>query len=165
MFLPITGAVSSPSTVPTPHQPDQSPPAKRAHSSPSVSSQGLTCRNSGQSSPTSKLTVPADLDEEVKQLYGGRCAISGFNSSWGTMISGPGLECAHLFPRSSFEWYNYPNESTRVERWNLVNSYKNCMLLDSVGHRLHDNRLLAVHPVSTQYAIFLSCFLFYIDYS
>ena len=91
----------------------------------------------------------ADLDDKVKRLYRGRCAISGFTCSWGQMISGPGLECAHLFPKSLFEWYNYPNGSTRVEKWNLVNSYKNCMLLDSVSHRLHDNRLLAVHPVST----------------
>lgn len=69
--------------------------------------------------------MPADFDKEVMILYAGRCSIS------------------------LFEWYNYPNESTRVEKWNLVNSYKNCIMLDSVSHRLHDNRLLAMHPVST----------------
>ncbi len=83
VFLPIPSAASSPSTVLTPHQPDQSPPTKRTHSSPSIRSQGLTFGYSGQSSPTSRLTLPADLDDEVKKVYGGRCAISGVTCSWG----------------------------------------------------------------------------------
>lgn len=155
VFLPIPGTASSPSTVPTPQQFDQSPPA---HTSASVSSQGLASINSGQSSPTPKLAVPADLDSDVKISYAGRCAISGFISSWGKMVSGPGLECAHLFPNSLLEWYDYPNESTRVEKWNFVNSYRNCILMDSFTHRIHDNRLVAIHPVSTKYSIFGACF-------
>ena len=154
VFLPIPGAASSPSTVSTPQQFDQSPPAKRAHASTSVSSQGLASRNSGQSSPTSKFAVPADLDSDVKISYAGRCAISGFTSSWGKMVSGPGLQRAHLFPKSLFEWYDYPNESTRVEKWNCVNSYRNCILMDSFTYCIHNNRLVAIHPVSTKYSVF-----------
>lgn len=56
-----------------------------------------------QNSPVSKVTVPAEL-ELVKKLYKGKCAVSGKKSSWGVMISGPGLECAHLFPEALFEW-------------------------------------------------------------
>lgn len=158
VFLPIPGAASSPSTVSPPQQFDQSPPAKRAHASASVSSQGLASRDSVQSSPTPKLAVPEDLESNVKKFYAGRCAISGFTSSWGKMVTGPALECAHLFPKSLFEWYDYPNESTRVEKWNRVNSYSNCILMDSSTHRIHDNRLVAIHPVSTKYSIFGACF-------
>lgn len=81
------------------------------------------------------------------------------------MVSGPALECAHLFPKSLFEWYDYPNESTRVEQWNRVNSYRNCVLMDSSTHRIHDNRLVAIHPVSTKYSTFGACFQFYLGHS
>lgn len=57
------------------------------------------------------------------------------------MISGPGLECAHLFPEALLEWYDYPEASCQ-EKWSPL------MLTDSFCHRIHDIRLVAVRLVS-----------------
>lgn len=69
------------------------------------------------------------------------------------MISGPGLECAYIFPEALLKWYNYPNTSSRQDKWSDVNNLSNCVLMDPLCYRLHDNRLLAIHPVSTKHSM------------
>lgn len=54
------------------------------------------------------------------------------------MISGPSLECAHLFPEALLEWYDYPEASCQ-EKWSPI------MLTDSFCHRIHD---IDLWPVS-----------------
>lgn len=68
-------------------------------------------------------------------------------------ISGPGTECGHLFPKALFEWYKYPDVSSHNDKWLAVNNFQNCILMDSFCRLIHDNRLLAVHPVSPKYSM------------
>lgn len=47
-----------------------------------------------------------------------------------------------------------PDESSRQEKWLAVNNPQNCKFMDSLSHRLHNNRLLAIHPANTIYSMF-----------
>lgn len=91
--------------------------------------------------------VPPELELNVKGMYNGTCVITGNNYSWGSrMVAGPGIEACHIIPKSFY--LCYPNQQLSEEgRWNAVNSYNNCMAMDSACHKIHDNRLLAVHHV------------------
>src|SRR5439155_4967164 len=84
--------------------------------------------------PPAKYTVPPELEPTVKRLYNGTCAISGNNTSWGTLTSGPAIETCHIIPKAMFRWYPWPNdEPSEQELWNAVNSFGNCMVMDSIS--------------------------------
>lgn len=48
-----------------------------------------------------------------------------------------------------YAWYPWEDNGAHSQQdsWNAVNRISNCMAMDSLSYRLHDNRLLAVHPV------------------
>jgi HNH endonuclease len=68
------------------------------------------------------------------------------------MICGPGIEVAHIIPKSMYQFY--PNVANDDEGWNLTNSSGNCILLDSLTHVIHDNRLIAIQPSSQRIRLF-----------
>lgn len=95
------------------------------------------------------MTVPPELEMETKQNYKGKCVITGFDSAWGPLIAGPGIETCHIVPKAMFDWYGYPDiEMSSQQQWDAVNSPDNCITMESFSHTIHDNRLLAIHPVS-----------------
>ena len=68
------------------------------------------------------------------------------------MISGPGMETCHIVPKAMFKWYPVPNGEivTDQQLWDRVNSSDNCIVMNSLTHTIFDNRLLAIHPVSSK---------------
>lgn len=99
--------------------------------------------------PSLQLTIPPELETIVKEHFGGKCVITGYDSSWGKMVTGPGIETCHVFPKALFNWWGYPDSGLSIqERWNTVHSPDNCMTMEAFSHCIHDNRLLAIHPVS-----------------
>lgn len=138
-YLPIT--FGSPSKSATPKSSTLPSPAQRS-------------RRSGASidstiEPSLQLTIPPELETIVKENFGGTCVVTGFDSSWGTLVTGPGIETCQIFPKALFNWWGYPDSGLSIEeRWNTVNSLANYMTMEAFSHCIHDSRLLAIHPVS-----------------
>lgn len=72
------------------------------------------------------------------------------------MVAGPGIDTCHIIPKSMYFWHPDQRLSDE-EQWRVVNSYVNCMAMDSVCHNIHDSRLLAVHHVRSVQAFCFSC--------
>ncbi len=99
--------------------------------------------------PSQKFTVPGELEMVVKQYFKGTCVITGFNTSWGGQVAGPGIETCHIFPKALWSWWRHSDPAiSNEERWIAVNSPANCMTMEALSHCIHDKRLLAIHPVS-----------------
>lgn len=138
-YLPIPSG--RPSKPATPNSPTSPSPAKRSrHSEASIGS---------NIEPSLQFTVPPELETVVKQQFNGTCVITGFNSSWGGEVAGPGIETCHIVPKALYSWWGYPDPSISIQdRWNMINSPDNCMTMEAFSHCIHDSRLLAIHPVS-----------------
>jgi HNH endonuclease len=136
--------------------------SKRPHLDPIDPPIGPPIDQPDQSSltkPGAKFTVPPELELNVKKIYNGTCVISRNNTSWGNMVSGLAIETCHIIPKAMFKWYPWQNgEPSEQDLWNAVNNIDNCMVMDSISHTIHDNRLLAVHPVSIK-PLYLSMLL------
>lgn len=70
------------------------------------------------------------------------------------MVAGPGIETSHIIPKSMYFYHPDPDLSDE-DKWNAVNSNFNCMAMDSICHKIHDNCLLAIHHVRFIQALFL----------
>ena len=67
---------------------------------------------------------------------------------------GVGIECCHIIPTAMYEYYPWKDDAhSAQDSWNAVNQMDNCMTMDSISHALHDNRLLALHPVGIVFYI------------
>ncbi|KAI9773176.1 MAG: hypothetical protein M1840_008297 [Geoglossum simile] len=95
-----------------------------------------------------------DLNKDIHSFYMGTCVITKLNTSWGpkNMFSGPGIEVAHIIPKSMYRFY--PGAADEEEAWYSTNSYQNCILLESLTHVVHDNRLIAIEPQSERIRLF-----------
>src|SRR5262249_9636654 len=87
-------------------------------------------------------------------LYQGTCVVTRQNTPWvpGSMICGPGIEVTHIVPKSAYMFHR--GGASKDERWFLTNSARNCILLDSSTHKIHDNRLIAIQPSSQWIRLF-----------
>ncbi len=149
-YLPIPSLFSSHSIGPSASPLTRNSPMKR------FCTEALR-ESSCETPPQSKYIVPPELELNVKDLYNGKCIITGHNFSRGNrMVAGPGIEICHIIPKSRYYWH--PDQQlSREEMWNTVNSNVNCMTMDSVCHTIHDNRLLAVHHVRFIQALCFNC--------
>ncbi|KAI9770143.1 MAG: hypothetical protein M1840_003593 [Geoglossum simile] len=163
-FIPIPSSASRPLQTPT----SRSPASRSLTTPPSRSSQTGSNTNSKRpypaptsaaSSASSSRQTPLraampDLVKDIRVLYQGTCVITKQNTSWvpGNMFCGPGIEVAHIIPKSMYMFY--PGAANEGEGWRLTNSPRNCVLLDSLTHAIHDNRLIAIHPSSQRIRLF-----------
>ncbi|KAN0070387.1 hypothetical protein V8E54_011256 [Elaphomyces granulatus] len=100
--------------------------------------------------------MPPKLESEVKLRYKATCVITGINTSWMSFQFGIGIENCHIVPKSMYAWYPWEDNDAHSLRdsWYAVNRISNCMTMESVSHRLYDNRALAVHPDSYKIRLF-----------
>ncbi|KAI9772220.1 MAG: hypothetical protein M1840_000969 [Geoglossum simile] len=164
-FIPIPSSASRPLQKPTSCSPalrpsttplsrssqtgsNKQPYSASASAAPSPSWSTSSVRQTPQ-----RVSTP-DLVKDVRVLYKGTCVITGQNTSWepGSTVCGPGIEVAHIIPKSMYQFY--PNAASGDDGWNLINSPRNCILLDSLTHVIHDNRLIAIQPSSNRIRLF-----------
>lgn len=94
-----------------------------------------------------KLVQPPDLERNVIR-YRNTCVVCGARTTWLASQTGVGIETCHIIPKASYKSYPWGDDThSDIDSWNATNSASNCMTMDALCHTLHDNRLLAIHPV------------------
>ncbi|KAF3089230.1 hypothetical protein TWF102_009722 [Orbilia oligospora] len=112
------------------------------------------------------------FDEAVKITYD-KCVITRTSSKWGSLICGPGYIASHIMPQKL--WFSYPDwhPSPVFEKFpfNVIPSYNtdedtlrkrmqstwgpaNSLLLRADIHDMFDQRMIAIHPVTSRIRLF-----------
>ncbi|KAF3133225.1 hypothetical protein TWF569_010669 [Orbilia oligospora] len=112
------------------------------------------------------------FDEAVKITYD-KCVITRTSSKWGSLICGPGYVASHIMPQKL--WFPYPDwhPSPVFEKFpfNVIPSYNtdedtlrkrmqstwgpaNSLLLRADIHDMFDQRMIAIHPVTSRIRLF-----------
>ncbi len=109
-YLPILSGCRTELVTPT--VPTSPSPAKRPrHSGPgrSVPPSNLSSQLSTPIASTSLTSTPLTTYAVPPELDKGKCVITGFDSSWGPLIAGPGIETCYIIPKALSAWYGYPD--------------------------------------------------------
>ncbi|KAI9767194.1 MAG: hypothetical protein M1840_005793 [Geoglossum simile] len=121
-FIPIPSSASQQSLTPRSSRTSNNAKDKWPHST--FASAASSPLSSQSASPTKRTQTP-DLSRSIHSFYKGTCVITKLNTSWGpnVMSSGPGIEVAHIIPKSMYRFY--PGAADEEQAWYSTNSLKN----------------------------------------
>ncbi|KAF3213422.1 hypothetical protein TWF679_005239 [Orbilia oligospora] len=92
------------------------------------------------------------FDEAVKITYD-KCVITRTSSGWGSLICGPGYVASHIMPQRL--WFSYPDWHPSPVFENFpFNGPGNGLLLRADIHDMFDQRMVAIHPVTSRIRLF-----------